>query len=126
MNIRRRTVGNVAVVGLSGELDSDSSSELGIKLARLLMENPKILIDFAGVTCVSSAGLRTMLLLYRQAQMVGHEVGVVGLSAEVHNVLEATGFLDYFTVSANVSDGVALMRTDTAREEKREHAISGA
>lgn len=125
MNLRRRMVGPVAVVSLAGGLDSESAPAVQDKLSKLLTQQPYLLIDFAGVPCVSSAGLRTLLLLYRQGQSLGHQVGVVGMSPEVRNVLDATGFLDFFTVADTVADVVAALEVD-AEEELREPVTSGS
>ncbi|HEX6358130.1 STAS domain-containing protein [Actinophytocola sp.] len=86
----------------------------------------RIVVDFSGVSSVSSASLRAMLLIYRQAQAIGCAVAVVGLSPEVHNVLEATGFLHFFVVAETVTDGVAAVRARTEGSEEREHATSGS
>jgi len=91
MKFNKRVVDDVAVVALSGGLDHQSAVEVQDRIARLLPEREHMVVDFSKVTCVSSASLRTMVLLYRQAQALGHTVAVVGLSPEVHNVLEATG-----------------------------------
>lgn len=132
MNIRKRMVGEIAVVALSGGLDSASAPLLQLRLAKILAQHHTVLVDFSKVPCVSSAGLRTMLLLYRQAQGLDHAVCVVGLSAEVRNVLVATGFLDFFVVSDTVADGVVALAerfvggASLNGEVSREYAASGA
>jgi hypothetical protein len=47
------------------------------------------------------------------------------MSPEVRNVLDATGFLDFFTVADTVADVVAALDID-AEEELREPVTSGS
>jgi anti-sigma B factor antagonist len=110
MNFRKRMVGEVAVAVLSGALDGASALDVRDKLSKLLSQYEHVVVDFSGVSCVSSTSLRMLLLIYRQAQALGHTVAVLGLSPEVHNVLAATGFLDFFVVSDSITEAVASMR----------------
>jgi anti-sigma B factor antagonist len=55
---------------------------------------------------MSSAGLRTLLLLYRNAEAVNTTVGLAGVSPDLRQMMEATGFLGFFAVSDTVSDGL--------------------
>jgi anti-sigma B factor antagonist len=125
MRVRKRMVGDVAVAALSGALDSESAAEIREKVAGLLPEHKHVVVDFSGVSCVSSASLRAMLLIYRQAQALDRTVAVVGLSPEVHNVLDATGFLDFFVVSESVADAVADVQGPRGGKEL-EHAAASA
>jgi anti-anti-sigma factor len=125
MRVRKRMVGDVAVVALSGALDSGSAAEVRDKVAGLLPDHEHVVVDFSAVSCVSSASLRAMLLIYRQAQALGRTVAVVGLSPEVHNVLEATGFLGFFVVSGTVADAVADVQ-ETKGGKELEHAAAFA
>lgn len=129
MNIVRRTIDQVMVVTLYGALDGPAAVEVQNEINELLPLHEYLVIDLCGTTCVSSASLRTMLLIYRQAQALGRTVAVVGLTPDVHNVLAATGFLDFFVVADTVNDGVAMISAMSARaseERDREHALSGS
>ena len=125
MDIRKHTVDSITVISLIGDLDSRSAPAAQEQILPSLPVNERILLDLTGVPFVSSAGLRTMLLIYRQAQAIDCSVAVVGLSPEVHNVLDATGFLDFFVVSDTVADGVVDVRARAEGSAEREHATSG-
>jgi len=124
MKFNKRVVDDVAVVSLSGALDHESAVDVQDRIAKLLPEREHLVVDFSKVTCVSSASLRTMVLLYRQAQALGHTVAVVGLSPEVHNVLEATGFLDFFVLNDTVQGAVADVLSRSEGRREREPAAS--
>jgi anti-sigma B factor antagonist len=126
VKIVKRQVGDVAVISLSGALDSDSAPEVQYRLSQLQPEYECLVIDFAKVTCVSSASLRMLVLIYRQARAAGHTVAVVGLTPEVSNVLDATGFLDFFIVAETVADGVAMVRERIEGRLADDHVVASA
>jgi anti-anti-sigma factor len=124
MKFNKRLIDDVCVISLSGALDHQSAVEVEDRIAQLLPQREHLVVDFSKVTCVSSASLRTMVLLYRQAQALGHSVAVVGLSPEVHNVLGATGFLDFFVLSDNVQAAVTDVQSRSEGRREREPAAS--
>jgi anti-sigma B factor antagonist len=124
MKFNKRLIDDVAVVALSGALDHESALDVQDKIAKVLPQHEHVVIDFSRVSCVSSASLRTMVLIYRQAQALGHTVAVVGLSPEVHNVLDCTGFLDFFVLSDSVTDAVASVLNRSEGRRERDHAIA--
>jgi anti-sigma B factor antagonist len=66
---------------------------------------------------MTSAGLRTLLLTYRQGMARGISVALVGLSSEAFNILSATGFLGFFSVADSVSGGIDLLTRNAGRQE---------
>lgn len=116
MKIRKRTVGTTLVVELEGDLDSRSAPDAGARLCKMMSAEPRMIVDLTGVPYMSSAGLRTMLLLYRQAQSRDAAVALVGLSNDLRSMMQATGFLDFFVVAASPDDAAAALcgRTEVA------------
>lgn len=110
MEIRSRLIDSITVLSLAGELDSRSAPEVQQRILAAVPRNECVLLDFSGVTFVSSAGLRTMLLVYRQAQSMNSTVGLVGFTEEICSVLSATGFLGFFIVSDSLAAGLAALR----------------
>jgi anti-sigma B factor antagonist len=106
VSVEERYEGPVTVVVLDGELDSTSAPAVQERLAKLVSPGRRMLVDLTAVPYMSSAGLRTMLLLYRSAQAVDTSVGLVGVSAELKKMREATGFLGYFAVHDTADDGL--------------------
>ncbi|QES51093.1 anti-sigma factor antagonist [Streptomyces venezuelae] len=91
---RRNKTGTVLVA--TGEINSETSGSLLGALLPLVREGRPLKIDLTAVTYVSSAGLRTLLVVYREAQHAGVAVTLYGVSEEVRFVMSATGFLDFF------------------------------
>jgi anti-sigma B factor antagonist len=115
MEVRKRTISSITVLKLSGDLDGRSAQAAQEKILPLLPPRERVLLDLTGVPYMSSAGLRTLLLIYRQAQCLETTVGLVGLSAELRTVLSATGFLGFFVVADNINAGIEALR-DGARK----------
>jgi anti-sigma B factor antagonist len=126
MKLNKRLIDDVAVVALTGALDAESAADVQDRISRVLPLHEHVVLDFSKVSCVSSASLRTLVLVYRQAQSLGHSVAVVGLSPEVHNVLDATGFLDFFVLADTVTGGVAGVLDKQEGRRERDHAIARA
>jgi anti-sigma B factor antagonist len=110
MEIRKHVIDGIMVIELMGDLDGRSAPSVQEQLLHSMPANERIVLDLSGVAFVSSAGLRTMLLIYRQAQSVNTSVALVGLSAEIRSVLSATGFLGFFIVADRFVDGLAALR----------------
>ena len=110
MDVRNQTVGDVVVITLEGELDGKSAPVTQQQILPLISEEGKILLDMSGVGYMSSAGLRMLLLFYRQALSKDSKIALVGLSEEIQDTMSATGFLDFFVVSDTVDSGVEVLR----------------
>jgi anti-sigma B factor antagonist len=114
MDIRKHMAGKVAVISLVGRLDSHSAADVHASMLESLTPRCQILLDFSKVVCLSEDGLRTALVLYRQAQRLDSWVALVGLSAELRNVLAATGYLGFFLVTETVADAIPALQLQAA------------
>jgi anti-sigma B factor antagonist len=110
MDINIKTIEQVTVVEISGELDGKTAPSAQEKIVPLIGEGGKILLDMSQVSYMSSAGLRMMLLLYRQAAGREGKIALVGLSEDIEDTMSATGFLDYFTTKDTVEAGLEALR----------------
>ncbi|MFJ9870816.1 STAS domain-containing protein [Streptomyces sp. NPDC101165] len=102
VKLSSRTEGDTAVVVLEGEINSTTSGGLQAQLLPFVGQGSRLLIDLSGVSYVSSAGLRTLLIVHRRAQQMQTAVTLVGLSEEVRFVMSATGFLDFFQIEEDL------------------------
>ena len=98
MNINVEIAGGVTVVALSGALDSTSAPGLQETLLPLCEPDSRILLDMSGVDYLSSAGLRSLLTMYRRITENAGRVVLVGLTDRVKDVMDITGFLEFFTI----------------------------
>ncbi len=110
MEIQSTTIDETIVVTVQGELDGKTAPQAQQEIVPLIPEGGHVVLDMHGVGYMSSAGLRMMLLLYRQALGKNTKIALVGLSEDIRDTMSATGFLDFFVVSDTVESGVSLLR----------------
>lgn len=99
--------GSVAVVSPQGRLDSATSPafEAAI-LEHLQAGSRRLVIDLHGVTYISSAGLRVILLAGKKLRATEGQLALCGLREEVRGVFEMSGFLDLFAVTETVEQAL--------------------
>lgn len=106
--------GKITLITVAGEIDAKTSAEAQAQILPLATTDSHLLLDMSGLTYMSSAGLRTLLLIYRTASGVGGQVVLVGLSDDLQATMEATGFLSFFTVVDDRASGMALLNGGAA------------
>jgi anti-sigma B factor antagonist len=110
VEVRSRDQDGVTVVELEGEITSVSSAELQQRILPLIGGSGTTVIDLGKVPYISSAGLRTLLLVHRQA-VRGHTATIlVGLCEEVRFVMDSTGFLNFFDVRDSAASAIEAVR----------------
>lgn len=81
-----------AVFTLIGRLDTTTSPLLEKDLLPVLGESRNVVLDFAGVSYVSSAGLRTLLIGQKTALKNSVQMRLRGVTSDVLEILKMTGF----------------------------------
>jgi anti-sigma B factor antagonist len=109
MEIVQSSIGEVDVLSVSGDIDGATAPALQEQVLATAKPDCKMLLDLGGVTFMSSAGLRVMLLLYRQISSNKGKVILVGMSEDLRSTMQATGFLKYFSLADTIDDGVASL-----------------
>jgi anti-sigma B factor antagonist len=112
IDVSKRTIDAVMVVSLAGELDARTAPVAHKSLSDVLPVRTPVLLDLTDMGYVSSAGLRTMLMVYREAQRIGTPIALAGVSATLRSVLSATGFLRFFRVADSVPEGIAVLQLE--------------
>jgi anti-sigma B factor antagonist len=107
MDINVRTVSGTTVVDLSGELTWKSAPEAEQRILAEVQPEAKICLDMSRVTYMASAGLRLLLKVYRTVSSQGGRVLLVGVSEDIRDTIEVTGFLTFFTLCDNLESGIA-------------------
>ncbi len=109
MEINISTAGEVTVVEITGEIEASAAAQIQEKVLALIKPGLKLLMDMTDVAFMSSAGLRLLLLLYRQVTGQGGQMVLVGLSEEIQDTMSATGFLSFFTIQNTVDAGLGTL-----------------
>lgn len=106
MAIASQKRGEVTVLALDGSIDGSTAPEIQEDLKKLLPEEGAVLLDLSRVSYMSSAGLRVLLLVYRDTKDSGSRVALASLPPDVRDVMSATGFLDFFSVFGEADEAV--------------------
>lgn len=77
-------------------LDSSNAATEQPKILAILDGGDNAVIDLSGCNYVSSAGLRVLLYSYKVAAPKGLKVSLAGVSSEIRDVMEMTGFDKFF------------------------------
>jgi anti-sigma B factor antagonist len=96
VSLRVREEPGLRLVELTGEVDSTTATGLYERLEPLVAAPGRLRLDLSGVSYISSAGLRVLVLVHRRAQQTRAGVELTGLSEELRFIMAATGFLDLF------------------------------
>lgn len=98
MNINKTQENGKLVLALEGRLDTTTAPRLQDVLIPSFDEEKQIELDFAKLVYVSSAGLRVLLMGQKTAKAKGGVMTVTGVSPEIMEVFEMTGFASMLTI----------------------------
>ncbi len=76
----------------------------------LATEGSRILLDMAGVSFMSSAGLRLLLSMYRQVATQKGSIALTALSEDLKDTMSMTGFLSFFATHDTTDSGLQAMQ----------------
>ena len=86
----------IAVATIGGDVSHAVAAEFQERLQAELTSTAALVLDFSGVNLLTSAGLRVLLLLHREATVAGRYLLLVAVPPNVRDVMEVTGFWDQF------------------------------
>ncbi len=98
MTITKTEENGKLTLAIEGRLDTTTAPQLQEVLVPAFDESKEITLDFKEVIYVASAGLRVLLMGQKQAKKTGGTMAVTGVSEEVMEVFEMTGFADMLTI----------------------------
>lgn len=100
MNIHHSTRDRVTVIAPSGRIDTTTSAALDDAVRSTVDGGARdLLVDFADVEYISSAGLRVFLVLARRMRDLGGRLVLCGMGQPVRQVFQLAGFLPLFTIA---------------------------
>lgn len=107
MEITTAAQGDVGVISIEGRIDTVSAPELEQEINRTIEGGTRrLLLNFTGVTYISSGGLRVLLATAKKLKSPEDRYGLCCLSADVHKIIRLAGFTSIFSIYG--SEGEAL------------------
>src|SRR6202035_82080 len=100
----------VTIVTARGRLDGASSGMFAEQLERLVSGKiPRLVVDFAGVEFVSSAGLRAVLTLVKKVKAANGVFALCAVRPPVREALDITGFTSMIDIHPELSAALAAV-----------------
>jgi anti-sigma B factor antagonist len=111
MEITEDKVDGQVVVSLSGRIDSTAAVEFEEKLIEIIDTGCNtMVVDFLRVQFISSAGLRVLLLAAKKVKPYGGKLLLSGMSKEVREVFDISGFSSIFEIHESVAAAVNALK----------------
>ncbi|MGD9613320.1 MAG: STAS domain-containing protein [Kiritimatiellia bacterium] len=100
-----------AIVAAGGRLDAAGAPELETRCKALILEGSnRLLLDLAKVEYVSSAGLRSLLVLAKAVKSAGGALALCGLVPAVRDVMTISGFDNILPLAADRAAALELLK----------------
>ncbi len=97
LNIEIDKTDAAVTVRVSGELDTLVADQFIAKVkAEVPSSGASLVIDFAGLTYISSAGLRAMLILKKTTSANDVTLKIINMNDTITHIFEITGFKRIF------------------------------
>ena len=96
MDVTYRIDKDILYIAIEGRVDASNAAEAEEKIFRIKNENPgkHIVVDADRLEYISSAGLRVILRLRKEAP----KLAIINVASDVYEVFDMTGFTDMVTI----------------------------
>ena len=109
MEIKNFTQEGHTIVELSGSLDSNTTTQAQETILPLVVSKCCMIMDLTKCNYISSAGLRLLLMAAKQLTNAGGWLTLAGLSDEIKDVMEMTGFSAFFKAYPTVKEAMVAI-----------------
>jgi anti-anti-sigma factor len=98
MEIGKTILEDKIVLSLDGKITAAAAGEFNTAVEEALGESSALVLDFAGVEYMASAGLRLLVMAQKRQGVVGGSLILLNVRKEVMDVLELTGLDKVFDI----------------------------
>ena len=100
---------DVTTIQLKGSIDGKTAPQMREDIRPALEGTSLAILDLTKVGYLSSAGLRLLLLVYREFAAKSGKLVLVGVSEDIKAVMSHTGFLSFFTLTETQEQALAVL-----------------
>ena len=97
MTIEKNLNGSELNITITGRLDTTTAPQLEAELKQSYAGVAKLILDFAALEYLSSAGLRVLLQAQKTMNKQG-EMIIKNVNETINDIFEVTGFIDILTI----------------------------
>ncbi|WP_029898506.1 STAS domain-containing protein [Desulfohalovibrio reitneri] len=102
MQVNESTQGDVAVLAVSGRLDSNTAPEFEKQLMGMIKDGKtRIVLDFGPLEYISSAGLRVLLKATRELKNSDGKLVICSVKDYIQEVFDLSGFSSVFPMATD-------------------------
>src|SRR4026209_2315079 len=97
------------IIALAGQLDAHTAPEFERLLEKTIREEDrtKIVLDFAPLDYIASAGLGVLMGFIEEVRVVGGDIKFAAVPERIFHVLDLLGFPVVFDIQASVAEAVS-------------------
>ena len=105
-----RSVGNLSVVALSGEVDGAAAHVLSTAYEQAAADGPPaVLLDFAAVDYINSTGIALIVSVLARARAERRKVVASGLSPHYREIFDITRLSDFIELFPDLDRAVSQL-----------------
>ncbi len=118
LEFKNFVVGQAAVVSVQGRVDGNTATLLDTHCKKQLasLGQKSLVLDLRATDYLSSAGLRSILILGKHAKSLGGRLAICGLTGVVRETFTISGFLDLFPVADTPEAAAAMAGGQPAKQ----------
>ena len=109
MEVTESRIGSATTLKIVGRVDSSVAKALEQKVLDVASRDGHIVVDLGGMNYVSSAGLRSFIILAKQARAKNKAIALAGMSDEVAEIFDISDLLELFAIYDSVEAAVAAL-----------------
>lgn len=111
VKVKEERKGDVLVLRFLGRLDALSTPQTEKRVVQLIDAGAsKILMDFAGVDYISSAGMRMLLAVTKKLKVLSGHLVLCSITMNVMDVFKMSGFDHVLELAATEEDALGKFR----------------
>jgi len=128
VDVATRWYGDAAVLTICGRLDHDGASRLSDELVCLLqqVDSGAVVIDLSQLEYMSSAGLKSLLMVCRTASDSQHRTILAAPAPVVRELLEMSHAKLVLNIVPTLSEAVRMVSAGAAHAYREAHPVSTA
>ncbi len=101
------------ILKISGRIDGITSKQVQTEIDEVLdMGHKEIILDFADVYYLSSAGIRIFIAELKKTVSMGGKLYFVALSSHIHELFKISGLTSVFTVFDTYQDFISAINSN--------------
>jgi len=106
-SIQHEHIGDMAIVTISGRVDSVTAAGMDSELEKFVHDHKKIILNLKGAEYMSSAGVRAIMKVLQSAKKSEGWVKLASVPDRVMEVLQTVGVLEMLEIYPTVAKAVA-------------------